>query len=914
MKLYERYDASEVLGVISRPGNVALVKSEKARYPKFVLCPGLESVYLWDLKSGELKNAYKDRDSPLAEVRCICVNPDQKGFTSGYSDGSIKMWSINDPELPSTVFNGHHSGITSIGFSSNGCIMAAGSMDTDITVWDVPMERGLYRLRGHRNQITGLKFLSKNGLNHLISCGKDSLIKIWDLATQHCIETLINPSGEVSSLDVDPVRERLLFTTGGTTACVWDLDIEKIMHLTNKGFDNQMSGTAVSGTEVFEVEKRAAIPVDTLERYKTGQTLSVKVSSCGSYIFLNGKDKKLDVFKLLTQKEIEKKAKKNLKRKRDSKGAQGEVSQIGSRTRRMCTISLSQRILSFDTITVSDKSISILANLARNQLSLLEFKPYNLPGDMYTNTSMVYIPGHRLPPRAICLSSDDSTLVSCSAEEVKIWNIDNKQCIKTIKTERPCVCEFVHNGELVLVGTKAGSLQLIDVKSSRITLFSNAHTAQITSLQMLPGTNIFMTASKDKTVKLWEFSANVGGYPQNDLLPILRKTLNLNEEVSYAKISPNGKLLAVALLDCTVKVLYTDTFKLFLSLYGHKLPITSIDISSDTSVIATASLDKTVKIWGLDFGDCRKNFLAHEEPVTHCKFVHGTYHLFSTGRDRVLKYWDAEKLDLISKLPSHHSDIWALAISKYGNFVVTGSDDTSIRIWRKTDDMFALHEERRAELDKLYEEEIKNAKMTFSGLVGQDAVHYDYRQQPDVSHEMEQVVKSDIYQDPEGNEIIDALDIYEIDCAVMEEYYISKEADANAPPPQRNPFVMALGDPLIPPELYVLSRLESLRPSTLENALIVLPYVKIISLLRCIDFWSKSQRSLILVARTLLFLLHLNQSQIGSSPSLTPIISDIRKNLAEKLVFQRDLIGQNISALSFLAESTQARSVTLDEG
>ncbi len=36
-----------------------------------------------------------------------------------------------------------------------------------------------------------------------------------------------------------------------------------------------------------------------------------------------------------------------------------------------------------------------------------------------------------------------------------------------------------------------------------------------------------------------------------------------------------GRLLAVALLDCTVKVFFLDSLKFFLSLYGHKLPVST---------------------------------------------------------------------------------------------------------------------------------------------------------------------------------------------------------------------------------------------------------------------------------------------------------------------------------------------------
>lgn len=38
------------------------------------------------------------------------------------------------------------------------------------------------------------------------------------------------------------------------------------------------------------------------------------------------------------------------------------------------------------------------------------------------------------------------------------------------------------------------------------------------------------------------------------------------------------------------------------------------------------------------------------------------------------------------KLEGHHGEIWALAVGKFGNFVVTGSHDRSIRVWEKTEE------------------------------------------------------------------------------------------------------------------------------------------------------------------------------------------------------------------------------------
>jgi U3 small nucleolar RNA-associated protein 12 len=99
----------------------------------------------------------------------------------------------------------------------------------------------------------------------------------------------------------------------------------------------------------------------------------------------------------------------------------------------------------------------------------------------------------------------------------------------------------------------------------------------------------------------------------------------------------------------TVKIFYVDTLKFFLSLYGHKLPVISMDISFDSRIIITASSDKTVKIWGLDFGDCHRSLLAHTDAVMACRFVWGTYYFFTASKDKSVKYFDGEKV-LISNL------------------------------------------------------------------------------------------------------------------------------------------------------------------------------------------------------------------------------------------------------------------------
>ena len=120
-----------------------------------------------------------------------------------------------------------------------------------------------------------------------------------------------------------------------------------------------------------------------------------------------------------------------------------------------------------------------------------------------------------------------------------------------------------------------------------------AHTATVWSIHVRADGQALVSGSADKDVKFWEFESkpvdkdNVScprlsqTLPHFDTAPQPRstqllslvhvRTLKMTDDVLSVRYSPNGKFLAVALLDSTVKVFYQDTLKFFLSLYGHKV-------------------------------------------------------------------------------------------------------------------------------------------------------------------------------------------------------------------------------------------------------------------------------------------------------------------------------------------------------
>ncbi len=224
---------------------------------------------------------------------------------------------------------------------------------------------------------------------------------------------------------------------------------------------------------------------------------------------------------------------------------------------------------------------------------------------------------------------------------------------------------FAPGARYALVGTKGGTVDFIDVAAASVSRSLPAHGGAVWTIALAPDGKGFVTGGGDKEVKFWDFCLAPPQAPDGedddddrDAAPPAKtlsgkhaRTLRLTDDVLSLKYSPDGKFLAVALLDATVKVFFADSLKFFLSLYGHKLPVLCLDISSDGALVATGSADKNIKLWGLDFGDCHASIRAHEDSVTALVFVPKTHYLFSASKDRTLRYWDAVRFAAVCADP-----------------------------------------------------------------------------------------------------------------------------------------------------------------------------------------------------------------------------------------------------------------------
>lgn len=853
---------------------------------------------------------------------------DRDVFAVGYEDGSIRLW---DSKIATVIvnFNGHKSAVTKLVFDKSGVRLASGSKDTDIIVWDLVAEVGQFKLRGHKDQVTGLEFIEPepqvqgedggqamvvdtDGASDgfLLTTGKDSLIKLWDLNTRHCIETHISQTnGECWALGLSPDYSGCITTGNDGEIKVWSLDAD---------------GLALSARRV-DSSAAAQFLHDrgTLHRQSKDKATEIIFHPKRDYFAVHGPEKAVDVWRIRSEAEIKKALarKRRRRRERQKDGKPTEEEAVGEEDVSKADVSdvfvqyvivrTGGKVRSVDwAVPTGQKDLHLLVGMTNNQLEYYslptkeksEKKKADVPD--YTRSLAVDLPGHRTDIRALSLSSDDKMLASASNGSLKVWNIKTQNCIRTFESGYALCCSFLPGDKVVVVGTKSGELQLFDVASAALLDSVDAHEGAIWSLHVHPNGQSVVSGSADKTAKFWNFKI-----VQEEVLGTTRKTpklklvqsrtLKVSDDVLSLKFSPDARLLAVALLDNTVKVFFVDSLKLFLNLYGHKLPVLSMDISYDSKLIVTSSADKNIRIWGLDFGDCHKALFGHQDSILQVAFVpHNSdgngHHFFSSSKDRSIRYWDADKFEQIQRLDGHHGEVWAIAMSRSGTFLASAGHDKSIRVWNETDEQIFLEEEREREIEELYESTLTTS----------------LEREPDAQDEDGEVATA-TKQTTEtlmaGERIADALEMAMADLNLLAEYEHAKVTNPHAQPPQRNPIFLALGN--ISAEAHVMSVLQRIKASALHDALLTLPFASVPILFTFLDLFAAREMNVALTCRILFFMLKTHHRQIVASRTMRVTLDGIRVHLRQALKRQKDEMGVNIAALKVVGMQLRERSV-----
>ena len=191
------------------------------------------------------------------------------------------------------------------------------------------------------------------------------------------------------------------------------------------------------------------------------------------------------------------------------------------------------------------------------------------------------------------------------------------------------------------------------------------HTDEVNGVTFSPGGKILVSASDDKSLKVWDTSSG----------KCLRTLHEHSNRVWSVAFSPDGKTLASSSYK-EMRVWDTTNGTCLLRMTGHTSDINSIAFAPDgkeSDLLISGYCKKYVnKLW---IPNVLLNLIS--------KYVlHQGRTLASGSSDKSLKIWDTSTGQCLYTLQGHTDWIWSIYYAQDGQTLASASSDTTIKIWR----------------------------------------------------------------------------------------------------------------------------------------------------------------------------------------------------------------------------------------
>ena len=146
----------------------------------------------------------------------MCLQFDDQVLATGSYDGTLKIWDIKTGEEIRTL-RGHQSVIRCLQFDDTKLI--SGGLDHRIKIWNWRTGECISTLTGHTSGVIGLHFNS----SILVSGSIDNTIRVWNFDDKSaCV--LRGHSDWVNSVKIDSASRTVFSTSDDSTVKIWDLE------------------------------------------------------------------------------------------------------------------------------------------------------------------------------------------------------------------------------------------------------------------------------------------------------------------------------------------------------------------------------------------------------------------------------------------------------------------------------------------------------------------------------------------------------------------------------------------------------------------------------------------------------------------------------------------------------------------
>lgn len=627
-----------------KPHVTPVVTVEVDKTGTLVATGGADGVIkIWNIRGAYLTHTFLGHNGVISALHffeATETEPDLPASANGKKKKRHKGSKPQDDMVPDAEINGKNA--------TTSFRLASGGGDGQIRIWDLAKRKSIATLDSHVSVIRGLQFSLK--ANQIISASRDKTVMVWDAKSWEAVKVI--PVLEVIEA-VGFVRDGALFYTGGENGKlrIWE---------TKSG--REITQEQVAGGEADGI-------VHVLHHSNLNFILSIHADQ--SLIFHSTDP--------LSNPGTSKPSIEPLPIIRRISGTHDEIIDLTYVTPErtllaLATNSESLRLISLSTAT-NDTSFSTAS---------------------YFGADVALLEGHE--DIIICLDVDWSgcwLATGAKDNTVRLWQIDHAR------------------NSFQLFATFTGHAESIGAVALPNNTPPPGSAAFKNPLGHAP--SFLLTGSQDRTVKKWEIAKSSSSKVEPNTPRAIFTRKAHDKDINAISVNHNSNLFASASQDRTVKIWSVTEGEVQGVLRGHRRGVWSVKFgpkdappligdngpaSTNRGLILTGSGDKSIKIWSLTDYSCLRTLEGHTNSVLKVIWMplrsttttasapssstKNTLQIASAGGDGLVKIWNANTGEIAATLDNHTDRIWALTVNPTTNTLVSGGGDSTVTFWKDT--------------------------------------------------------------------------------------------------------------------------------------------------------------------------------------------------------------------------------------